>query len=41
MMASVVAVTVAVAAQANAEPQKIVEDNIADDPVADHANALE
>ena len=40
MMATVVAVIVAVAAQANAEPQKIVEDNIADDPVVDHANAL-
>ena len=39
MMATVVAVIVAV--HANAEPQKIVGDNIADDPVVDHANALE
>ena len=38
-MATVVAVIVAVAAQ-TAEPQKTVEDNIADDPVVDHANAL-
>ena len=40
-MATVVAVIVAVAAQANAEPQKLVEDNIADNPVVDHANAFE
>ena len=36
-----VVVIVAVAALANAEPQKIVEGNVVDDPVVGHANILE
>ena len=41
MMATVAVVIVVVAAQATVEPQKTVEDNVADNPVVDHANALE
>ena len=40
MLATVVAI-VAVAAHANAEPQKFVERNVVNDPVVDHANTLE